>query len=144
MTTAAYTRSRPGQGALLLLPALLLLIMGLLGMHVLGLHGTPAAQAGAVPAVVDVIAHDATSSVADAVVGHSHDDHRHDQDGAAEHLHAAVACVFLLFLAMVGILPPRLLRLWAPGLVRERATRLRPVAVTPRPPSLHALCISRT
>ena len=144
MTTAAHTRSRPERGARLLLPGLLLLIMGLLGMHVLGLHGTPAAQAGAVPVVADVIAHDATLKVADTVVGHSHDDHRQDQDGAAEHLHAAVACVFLLFLAMVRILPPRLLRLWAPRLVRERTTRLRPVAVTPRPPSLHALCISRT
>ena len=144
MTTTRQTGSRPIRGALVLVPGLLVLIVGLLGMHVLGLHGTAAAQAGPVPAMVGLISHDATPAVVDGVAGHSHDDHHPDQDGAAEHLHVAMACVFLLFLAMVGLQPPRLLNLWAPGLLRRAMVRLRPVTAPPRSPSLHALCISRT
>lgn len=144
MTTFVQHGPPPRAGVLRLLPGLLLLIVGLLGMHVLGLHGTPVAHAAPCAVAAGVVPHESAShdAVAGADLGHAAGGH--SQDGAAGHLHVAMTCVFLLLLAMSGLVPPRIRRSWIPRTLRAVAA-IRPGATAvPCAPSLHVLCISRT
>lgn len=127
------------------------LITGLLAMHTLNLHGTAAAHAPAVSVSVanaDVVHHgDARHSAADTHLAGSagHDPAASCTDcGSDGDLGTAMACVLALLLALLILVPPRML----PGWLRMRP---RPVVgtrsiggVLSRAPSLHVLCISRT
>ncbi|MBP2437266.1 DUF6153 family protein [Microbacterium amylolyticum] len=122
-------------------------ILGVLAMHTLNLHGTPAAHAsGAVS--IQALSADGTHHGASA----THDSHGTSEEthGACthcvsgEHLSMAMACLLALLLGLLFVVPPRLL----PG---RRHTPIWPalrIGAVPRllsrAPSLHVLCISRT
>lgn len=152
MAVTAATRSGKGlQGFLrrVMLGGLLVaaVVLGLLAMHTLNLHGTPAAHA---PAAISV-------STSDAVGAHHGAAGSHESGGAAsdlggtctdcgggDHLGMAMACVLALLLVLLVLVPPRLLPGWMhtvprPLLVERFIDRL-----LSRAPSLHVLCISRT
>ncbi|HMR47819.1 MAG TPA: hypothetical protein PKE40_01530 [Arachnia sp.] len=144
MTTFVQPGSPPRLRVLRLLPGLLLLVVGLLGMHVLGLHGTPAAHAAPCAVTAGVVSDE--PAFPDAVVGadRGHAADGDSPDGAAGHLHVAMTCVFLLLLALSGLIPPRVRRSWIPRALPATAA-IRPGGlVRPGALSLHALCISRT
>jgi len=151
MTSQAATRSGKGlQGFFrrVLLGGLLVaaVIVGLLAMHTLNLHGTPVAHA---PAVISVTATDADHTHHGAVSSHESSATADDPRGCADcgtgaHLGMAMACVLALLLALLVLVPPRLLPGWLssrprPALVVRVVDRMRSGA-----PSLHVLCISRT
>lgn len=135
------------------------IIVGLLGMHTLNLHGTPAADAPAAAAM----------SVGDTGAAASH--HTAVPAGAASHTaaqahpsggptdtgdmscagcgtdeHAGMAmmCVLALLLALVLVFAPGVLRAWAASAFRSPLTGALTSRALPRAPSLHVLCISRT
>ncbi|MCW5952737.1 MAG: hypothetical protein KIT69_10805, partial [Propionibacteriaceae bacterium] len=65
------------------------------------------------------------------------------QHHGGEPLGMAMACMFLLLIAMVTLNPPPLATSgWRPSHVR--AVLSASMAPTPQAPSLHVLCISRT
>ncbi|MFH7321704.1 DUF6153 family protein [Aeromicrobium sp. HA] len=116
-------------------------IVGLLGMHTLNLHGTPAAQA---PAVAHA-AHDVGEHLAaDAVVPAAESPTSCVECAVGGHLGMAMACVLALLLVLLVLALPRLLPSWLhrPWTVPARLDIALPVLS--RAPSLHALCISRT
>ena len=152
MASATATRSGKSPRAFfrcVLLGGLLVaaVIVGLLAMHTLNLHGTPAAHA---PAVVSASVVDAGAAHHGAVGDHEPNGALGDPGascadcGAGDHLGMAMACVLALLLVLLVLLPPRLL----PGWMR---TVPRPLLVwrgidrqVSRAPLLHVLCISRT
>ncbi|MFE6996259.1 DUF6153 family protein [Microbacterium sp. NPDC057659] len=124
--------------------AVIVLLAGLLGMHVLGLHGSSEHHAMSDTAVTHAMTADATMTTdapqpmaADAYpVLQAPGGHGSGADGAM-----AALCVLAL-LAGILLLRAPVLRggLPAPGILR-RALAAAPVA--PWPPSLDVLCISR-
>lgn len=153
MASAAATRTRRGRPGLLrfvLLGGLVVaaVIAGLLAMHTLNLHGTPAAQA---PAAAVSVA-EVHQGVADHSTAGSHGSSgtAHDPGGSCTdcgsdgHLSMAMACVLALLLVLLVLVPPRMLPGWMhlrhrPVLAARYIDR-----ILPRAPSLHVLCISRT
>lgn len=124
------------------------IIVGLVAMHTLNLHGTPAAQASA---TVSLSAPGTAGTHHGVAVGqHVSADTANDFEGACtdcgagDHLAMAMACVLALLLVLLVLAPPRLLRGWR--LMPPRADpRVRlSDGVLFRAPSLHVLCISRT
>lgn len=122
-------------------------VAGLLAMHTLNLHGTPAAHA---PAAMSVSAAGADEAHHLAAGTHESGGTASDLGGACTdcgggaHLSMAMACVLALLLVLLLLVPPRLLPGWmhlAPrplfvaGFIDKRLSRA---------PSLHVLCISRT
>ncbi|WP_277211646.1 DUF6153 family protein [Isoptericola croceus] len=152
MVSAAATRSGKGlQGFFrcVLLGGLLAvaIIVGLVAMHTLNVHGTPAAHASA---AVSILVPDAA---------HGHDAATHQQVpggtpaghggtcadcGAGDHLGMAMACVLALLLALLILIPPRLVPGWFHSPSRAGSFRHLTDRVSSRAPSLHVLCISRT
>ncbi|MDR2998131.1 MAG: DUF6153 family protein [Microbacterium sp.] len=121
--------------------AVLVLLAGLLGMHVLGLHGTSEHHGMSDTAITHAMTADAAMtdtapSMAAAPVAHPAGDHGSDADGAM-----AALCVLAL-LAGILLLRAPVLRggLPAPGILLRA---LAAVPVAPQPPSLDVLCISR-
>lgn len=128
-------------------------IFGLLAMHTLNLHGSPAldhsAAAGTLhAALLDGTAHlgstahlDGTAHLGTAECGPNPEC---TSSGDAGHPGLAMACVLALLLALATLIPARL-RAWR---IRSDSGQGRTPHVadgpSPRPPSLHALCISRT
>lgn len=153
MMSVPVTRSGRGPKGILrrvLLGGLLAvgIIVGLVTMHTLNLHGTPAAQA---PVAISVSAPDTGETHHGAAVGqHVSGDTAKDHEGtcadcgAGDHLGVAMACVLALLLVLLVLVPPRLLPGWTH--IQPRAEP--PVRLTDRvllrAPSLHFLCISRT
>ncbi|MCO1337468.1 hypothetical protein BJH93_00925 [Kocuria polaris] len=142
------------------------LLLGLLGMHAIHQHGTPAAHAAsetvAAPAASAAHSHGGPSDVALSAHAGTAPGGPHAPPGAATsslhpapgaescvdcaqtHATTAAACLLALLAAALWLAPPRLLR---------RAPRswrlLFPTPATPRPappraPHLHELCILRT
>ena len=156
MASTAATRTRRGHLGLLrgvLLGGLLVaaVLTGLLAMHTLNLHGTPAAHAAtAAVSVTDSgearqgAAHHDTAS-AHATSGTTHDPGGSCTDcGSDGHLGMAMACVLALLLALLVLVLPRILPGWP-----RTAPRSLPIARffdrgLSRAPSLQVLCISRT
>lgn len=68
-----------------------------------------------------------------------------DGCSAPDHVSAAMACVLALLMALLVLTPPALAPRWMhPPKMRRAATSQPAAADLRRPPSLHALCISRT
>ncbi|MBE7954636.1 hypothetical protein ILP86_09930 [Microbacterium sp. R1] len=123
------------------------IVLGLLAMHTLNLHGTPAAHA---PATISVAASDAVGAHHSAAGAHESGGTASDLGGTcadcggSDHLGMAMACVLALLLVLLILAPPQLLPGWMhtaprPLLVARFIDQLRS-----RAPSLHVLCISRT
>lgn len=122
-----------------------LVIIGLLLMHGLNLHGTPAAQhqgvVSAMPAGVNVAegSHGdpgtAVGSIMLACEGCDHD---------GQHLGTAAACVLALFVTLLLLRRPAEKRLRGICLSRAAPALCIIVSSRPRTPTLHELCISRT
>lgn len=124
------------------------IIVGLVTMHTLNLHGTPAAQA---PAAISVSAPDSGETHHGAAVGqHVSGDTAKDHEGrcadcgAGDHLGMAMACVLALLLVLLVLMPPRLLPGWMHIQPRADPQVRLTDRVLLRAPSLHVLCISRT
>lgn len=165
MVSVPVTRSRRGlQGSFrrVLLGGLLVvgIIVGLVTMHTLNLHGTPAAQAPAAITFtldstqlthVSVSAPDTGATHRGAAVGqHLSADTASDYEGACadcgagDHLAMAMVCVLALLLVLLVLVPPRLLPGWMHIPPRADPQVRLPERVLLRAPSLHVLCISRT
>ncbi|MCC2592501.1 DUF6153 family protein [Tessaracoccus sp. OS52] len=143
---AARTGGRPRfVRAFVLLASLsvIAVILGLLTMHTLNLHGTPAARG---PSMLTISTTQGTPLGAGAA-------EQHHQAGPAvascadcgtpgDHLGIAIACVLALVILLLVVPPPVLLPAWMSG-----AGRASPLAVVTRllnrAPSLHVLCVSR-
>jgi hypothetical protein len=126
-------------------------IAGLLAMHTLNLHGTPAAHTPAV-----------SVSAADSGAAHQGGTHEgaarthvtsgsvHDPGGSCAgcgsdgHLNTAMACVLALLVALLLLVPPRMLHGWLHVPSRPVSVIRLIGGVRPEAPSLHVLCISRT
>ncbi|MGC5617693.1 DUF6153 family protein [Georgenia sp. Z1491] len=124
------------------------IIVGLVAMHTLNLHGTPTAQA---PAAISVSAPEAGEAHHAAVGQQTSSDTAKNHEGAcadcgaSDHLEMAMACVLALLLALLVLMPPRLLPGWMHSNPRSDHPQVRlTVRVPLRAPSLHVLCISRT
>ncbi|WBL19890.1 MULTISPECIES: DUF6153 family protein [Citricoccus] len=158
MASVAATRSRRGLPDFLrfvLFGGLLVvaIIPGLLAMHTLNLHGTPSAHAPAAMSVTVAdssephqgVAHHGSTGSPGLTSGTAHDRGGSCADcGGGDHLGMAMACVLALLLALLVLVPPRLLPEWMhtaprPFLVKRFIDRL-----LSRAPSLQVLCISRT
>ncbi len=122
-------------------------VIGLLAMHTLNLHGTPAAHT---PAAI-------TASASDAVGAHHAAAGTHESSGTASdlgpgcadcgggtHLGMAMACVLALLLVLLVLVPPRLLPGWMHTAPRPLLVERFIDWLLSRAPSLHVLCISRT
>lgn len=157
------------RGALLVVVLAGGVLLGLLGMHALGLHGTAGAHgSGHAPAAATAspgagLHHGmgsatlAAASPLDSAVASPHDSvatpvaiaHTHDSAAAAAAspspagADGGVACVLALLGGLLLLLRHRSTPLLAApaGAVALRVRGTVPIA---RPPSLHALCISRT
>lgn len=123
------------------------ILVGLLAMHTLNLHGTPAAHA---PAAI-------SASASDAVGAHHVAAGTPESSGTASdlgpacadcgggaHLGMAMACVLALLLVLLVLVPPRLLPGWMHTAPRPLLTERFVDRLLSRAPSLHVLCISRT
>ncbi len=122
------------------------IIVGLLAMHTLNLHGTPAAHAPAVavsaPGTEGVHhsaggIHESGGSAGDLGSGCT-------DCGSGEHLAMAMACVLGLLLVLLILVPPRLLPGWIHAPAQPFLLTRLINSMLSRAPSLHALCISRT
>lgn len=132
------------------LPGLIavLAVLGLLGMHGIGAHGFAGhdveAQAGTVSALSVHPAHGSTPP--DRMPAHDGVSLPRSAEIAPRGgAHPAMACMVVLLLAMSFLLPH------ARRVTMDRGTpptaaffRVAVADAPPRPPSLHALCISRT
>lgn len=152
MVSATATQPRKGLQGLfrrVLLGGLLVaaVVIGLLAMHTLNLHGTPAAHA---PAAISASATGADEAHHLAAGMHESGGTASDLGpactdcGGSDHLGMALACVLALLLVLLVLVPPRLLPGWMhiaprPLLVARSIDRM-----LSRAPSLHVLCISRT
>ena len=122
-------------------------VTGLLAMHTLNLHGTPAAHA---PATISVAASDAVGAHHSAAGAHESGGTASDLGGtcadcgSGDHLGMAMACVLALLLILLILVPPRLLRGWTRTLPRPSLVARFTDRMLSRAPSLHVLCISRT
>jgi len=123
------------------------IIVGLVTMHTLNLHGTPAAQA---PAAISVSAPDTGEADHGAGGQHVSGDTVKEHEGtcadcgAGYHLGMAMACVLALLLVLLVLTPPRLLLGWMHIQPRAYPQVRLTDRVLLRAPSLHVLCISRT
>ncbi|WP_347755624.1 hypothetical protein [Agrococcus sp. ProA11] len=165
------SRGLPLRALLLMGTTVVLLIVGLLGMHALagstgGHTGAGAVQSGAAHADTSVAAtgahhveagsppavalqHAHTSAHADAAVGAaSHKDLQCAETCAGTplgHEHIAVACVLALLAGLLLLTPPRVLaRGWMPAMPALGALSVGSTQIGPPPPSLIQLSISRT
>ncbi|MGV8896327.1 MAG: DUF6153 family protein [Rhodoglobus sp.] len=116
------------------------IVAGLLTMHSLNLeHGGSATVASSTAAMSH---HDATVVAGDPAMAAT------DSCGdpcAPEHSMTVMACILALLVSVLLIGAMRVITSWAP--VRRRIATIVDQAVAlslPAPPSLHALCISRT
>lgn len=153
MAPVAATRSGRGssgvfRGVLLGVMLVTAVIIGLLAMHTLNLHGTAAADAPATmsmsAAVDQPTAHHATAEM--HVPGGSPSGSGMSCAGCTtdDHTGMAMMCVLALLLALLLLVPPRVVHGWTrsmlrPSLVEDLTAQIRPLT-----PSLHVLCISRT
>lgn len=125
----------------------LLIVAGLLFMHGIGLHGTSAEQHTGWQAVVTGSAADAAQPVgmAPGEIPAQHGHHEtSDQVGGG--MGPAMACVVMLLLAAIVLRVPRgrLVQLVTEHAAALRGWRAAVIVAPPRPPSLTALCISRS
>ena len=148
MASATATRSGKSPRAFfrcVLLGGLLVaaVIVGLLAMHTLNLHGTPAAHAPAimVSATGTEGAHHSAGGVHESGGSAGDLGSACTDCGSGDHLGMAMACVLALLLILV---PPRLLRGWTRTLPRSSLVARFTDRMLSRAPSLHVLCISRT
>ncbi|WP_431807655.1 hypothetical protein [Microbacterium paraoxydans] len=141
------------RGALLVVVLAGGVLLGLLGMHALGLHGTAGAHGSGHAPAAATASHGAeshrdpspTTPAAPPAVAHT----AHDPGAAAvaspspAGADGGVACVLALLGGLLLLLRHRSTPLLAApaGAVALRVRGTVPIA---RPPSLHALCISRT
>lgn len=158
MAPVAVTRSRRGLPGLLrcvLFGGLLVaaVIAGLLAMHTLNLHGTPSAHAPAAISgtVADSsethqgVAHHSSAGSHGFTSGTAHDPGDSCADcGGGTHLGMAMACVLALLLALLVLVPPRMLPGWMHTAPRPLVVERFIDRLLSRAPSLHVLCISRT
>lgn len=122
-----------------------LVIVGLLLMHGLNLHGTPAAQhQGVVSAIpTGMNAADLRHGEPNASVGsNAAACEACDHDG--HHPGTAAACVLALFVTLVLLRRPAEKRLRGTWPTRAAPAMSVIASSRPRTPSLHELCISRT
>ena len=119
-----------------------LIVLGLIGMHGIGTHGTPGstpARFDAAPVSSHVHGDAAGAAVVNPGVVAGAEGHA---DG---HQAMAMACVIILLLMARLLVPPGRLTRWAHRVHRPWvANGVAIAAAFPRPPSLHALCVSRT
>ncbi|WP_298888829.1 DUF6153 family protein [uncultured Serinicoccus sp.] len=157
MAPVAATRS--GRGPFLsrcaLLGGLLVaaILVGLLAMHALNLHGTPAAHAAA-PLSVTVadsgethqgMAHHGSAGSYGLTGGTADDPGGSCADcGGGAHPGMAMTCVLALLFVLFVLVPPRLLPGWMHAAFRPLLVERFIDRLLPRAPSLHVLCISRT
>lgn len=143
--SALRSALRPHRGLwrnlLVTLAAVAAIVAGLLAMHSLNLeHGMSASM---VSTVAPAGHHTAAMATGDAPVSITN-----DQGGnpwAPEHSMTAMACILALLVAVLLIGIVRLITAWRPALRQVANVLTRWVSVpAPEPPSLHALCISRT
>lgn len=159
MASVAATRSwrgLPGFLRFVLFGGLLVaaIIPGLLAMHTLNLHGTPSAHAPAAlsATVADsgephqgVAHHSSAGSPGLTTSGTAHDRGGSCVDcGGDDHLGMAMTCVLALLLALLVLVPPRLLPEWMHTAPRRFLVKRFIDRLLSRAPSLHLLCISRT
>ena len=151
MASATATRSGKSPRAFfrcVLLAGLLVaaVIVGLLAMHTLNLHGTPAAHAPAitVSATGTEGAHHSAGGVHESGGSAGDLGSACTDCGSGDHLGMAMACVLALLLILLILVPPRLLRGWTRTLPRSSLVARFTDRMLSRAPSLHVLCISRT
>lgn len=126
----------------------LLIVAGLLLMHGIGLHGTSAEQhTGWQGSVVAGSAADAAQPARLAPVEPAAQHGQHESsDEAGSGMGPAMACVVMLLLAAIVLRAPqgRLVQLVTEHAAALRGWRAAVIAAPARPPSLTALCISRS
>ena len=146
--------TQPGKGRQGLFQRVLLggllvatVVTGLLAMHILNLHGTPAAHR---PAAISVSATGADEAHHLAAATHESSSSAGDLGsactdcGSGDHVGMAMACVLALLLILLILVPPRLLPGWIHTPARPILLARLISRVLSRAPSLHVLCISRT
>lgn len=124
-------------------------IFGLLGMHALNLHGMAAADSPAAASAITVTVAQPTAHHVAADTTHSGGS---SADGALhcagcstdDHSGMAALCVLALLLALLVIVPPRLLHGSNPKPARASLSEALGLQPLRRTPSLLVLCISRT
>lgn len=153
MAPVAATRSGRGSSSVFrgVLSGMMLVtavIIGLLAMHTLNLHGTAAADAPATMSMSAAV--DQPTAPHSTAEMHAQGSPTSSSDtscaGCATDDHAGMAmmCVLALLLALLLLVPPRVLHGWTRSLLRPSLDEDLTAQVRPRAPSLHVLCISRT
>lgn len=153
MAPVAATRSGRGSSSVFrgVLSGVMLVtavIIGLLAMHTLNLHGTAAADAPATMSMSGAVdqpaAHHATAEMHAPAGSTSGSDMSCAGCTTDDHAGMAMMCVLALLLALLLLVPPRVLHGWTRSLLRPSLVEDLTAQIRPRAPSLHVLCISRT
>lgn len=146
MSLSAFRSAlRPRRGlwrnVLVTLAAVAALLVGLLAMHSLNLeHGMSASMASM---TAPVGLHNANIAIDDSLVSVAND--RGGNPSSPEHSMTAMACILALLVSVLLIGIVRLITAGRPMLRQVVGVlKLWVDLLAPEPPSLHALCISRT